>query len=347
MKMTFADARQLAMDVLGNHGMPPDHAAIVADHLVDAAGAGHAFAGLPRVMALVQHLKDHPAGGPITITEKTGSSAVVEGGGNNGYVTSLMAIDKAMDLARKSGVGIVSVRDTWFSGRLAYYVERAAREGFIALHTASTQARVAPAGGIDRIFGTNPISFAFPCDPEPLVVDFGTGMTTWGNVLLRQKLGRELDPGAAVDAEGNPTRDPGAALDGAFLPWGGHRGYGLALVVQVLAILAGGKMVADEVTDSGFFFLVFDPKVLGAEADFTRQVTELVDHIENSRPALGIEKVRVPGRGSLARRRAAQEAGTIEVDQAVYDTLAALRDGPADRTERHTNFQTAKGTECD
>jgi LDH2 family malate/lactate/ureidoglycolate dehydrogenase len=325
MLLSFADARQLAVDVLVAHGMPLDHAGIVGDHLVDAAGAGHAFAGLPRVMALVEHLTDHPAGAPITVTDRSASSAVIDGGGNNGYVTSLIGIDKAMALARASGVGVVGIKNTWFSGRLAYYVERAARAGFMAFHTASTQARVAPSGGIDRIFGTNPVAFAFPCDPEPLVIDFGTGMTTWGNVLLRRKLGQPLEPGAAVDAEGNPTLDPSAALEGAFLPWGGHRGYGLALVVQVLAMMAGGKMVAEEVTDSGFFFLVIDPAMLGSAEEFKANVTSLVAHIEASRPAPGTEKVRVHGRGSLAKRAKAQAAGMIEVDQAVYDTLVALK----------------------
>ena len=325
MLLTFAEAKALAVDVLVAHGMPADHAGIVGDHLVDAAGAGHAFAGLPRVMALVEHLKDHPAGAPITVTDRSASSAVIDGAGNNGYVTSLIGIDKAMDLARASGVGVVGIKNTWFSGRLAYYVERAARAGYMAFHTASTQARVAPAGGIDRIFGTNPVAFAFPCDPDPLVIDFGTGMTTWGNVLLRRKLGKELEPGSAVDAQGNPTVDPAAALEGAFLPWGGHRGYGLALVVQALAVMAGGKMVAEEVTDSGFFFLVIDPELLGSGDAFKSNITSLVAHIEGSRPAPGTDRVRVHGRGSLAKRAKAQAAGVIEVDQAVYDTLMGLR----------------------
>ena len=107
MQLTFAEAKTLAVDVLSSHGMPLDHAGIVADHLIDAAGAGHAFAGLPRVMALVEHLKDHPAGRPITITERGPGAAVIDGGGNNGYVTSLIGIDKAIDLARTSGVGVV------------------------------------------------------------------------------------------------------------------------------------------------------------------------------------------------------------------------------------------------
>lgn len=327
MQMTFTDARRLAVDVLSSHGVPTDHAGIVADHLIDAAAAGHAFAGLPRILALVTHLKDHPAGAPITIERRGQNAALIDGGGNNGYVTSLMGIDQAVELARETGVGIVGIHNTWFSGRLAYYVERAARQGFIAFHTANTMARVAPSGGIDRIFGTNPMAFAFPCDPDPLVVDFGTGMTTWGEVLLRQKLGKPLEPGSAVDSKGQPTTDPTAALLGAFLPWGGHRGYGLSLVVQVLAVLCGGKIVADQVADSGFFFLAIDPEVLMPLEEFRGNVAELVGKIEASRPAPGAVKVRVPGRSSAGRRAEAQARGTIEVDDAIYQTLIALRNG--------------------
>ena len=106
MQLSFADARQLAIDVLSSHGMPVDHAAIVADHLIDATCAGHAFAGLPRVLALISHLKDFPAGRPIVVTDRTRNSAVIDGADNNGYVTSLIGIDKAI-----SDVGDVSKAD--------------------------------------------------------------------------------------------------------------------------------------------------------------------------------------------------------------------------------------------
>lgn len=328
MKLKIAEARDLAADVLVAHGMPRDHAEIVGDHLVDAAGAGHAFAGLPRVIALVENLKTCPPNGNINIETKSPASALIDGDGVNGYVTSLVAIDKAIEIARERGIGVVGVHDTWFSGRLAYYVERAARAGFIALHTANTQARVAPAGGMERIFGTNPVAFAFPCDPDPVVVDFGTGMTTWGDVLLRKKLGKPLEPGVAVDVEGQPTTDPAAALLGAFLPWGGHRGYGMALVSQILGILSGSETVIDKVSDCGFFFLVFDPSLLMPLPEFKTRLAELVTQIESSRPLPGMDSVRVHGRGSAARRARTLESGFIEVEKVVYDTLKAMRDGP-------------------
>lgn len=330
MRVLFSDAHALAAEVLIKHGVDAQHAEIVADHLVDAAAAGHAFAGLPRVLALVENLKKRPPARPITVTVKSPNSAIVNGGGTNGYVTSLVGIDKAIELATQSGVGIVGISDTWFSGRLAYYVERAARKGFIAIHTANTMARVAPSGGIDRIFGTNPIAFAFPAEPDPLVVDFGTGMTTWGDVLLRQKLGNPLDPGVAVDPEGRPTIDPTEALEGAFMPWGGHRGSGLSLVVQVLGILCGSAVIVEEVSDCGFFFLVFNPELLMPLDRFRTSVTKLVEQIEASRPAAGVSKVRVPGRSSAVKRRQAETAGTIEVDNAIYEALNRMRRGDSE-----------------
>ena len=325
-QVTFDDARCLVIDILHKYGVARDHGLLVADHLIDAASAGHGFAGLPRVLALVEQLRDQPAAGPIAYHRKSRNSLAIDGGGNNGYVTSLYGIDRAIGLAKETGVGIVGISNTWFSGRLAYYVERAARAGFVAMHMANTAARVAPSGGIDRIFGTNPIAFAFPCEPEPLVIDFGTGMTTWGEVLLREKLGKPLEEEWAVDGSGQPTTDPSAALAGAFLPWGGHRGYGVALAVQIFGILCGSKTVVRDVSDCGFFFLVFDPELLMPLDQFRARVTELVQEIEESRAAPGVERVRVPGRGSASRRAATLEKGAIEVDEAVYATLVRLRE---------------------
>lgn len=326
MRISIAQAHKLAVDVLTRYDVCQEHAEIVADHLIDATAAGHPFAGLPRVMALVSNLKEREPARPIKVERRSANSAIIDGGGTNGYVTSLVGIDTAIELARENGVGIVGISDTWFSGRLAYYVERAARAGMVAFHTANTLARVAPSGGVDRIFGTNPLAFAFPCDPDPLVIDFGTGMTTWGDVLLREKLGKPLEPGCAVDPQGNPTTDPTKALEGAFIPWGGHRGYGLSLVVQLLGVMCGSRIVVDEVSACGFFFFVMDPALLTSPAAFKADVTALAAHIEQSRPAPGVGEVRVPGRKSSRLRREALASGMIDVDEEILSTLESLRD---------------------
>jgi LDH2 family malate/lactate/ureidoglycolate dehydrogenase len=239
---------------------------------------------------------------------------------------SIAAIDKAIEICKKSGVAVVGAHNTWFSGRLAYYVERAARQGYVAMHTTNTTARVAPFGGIDRVMGTNPFAIAFPSEDDPMVIDIGTAATTWGNVILSRTKGEALRAGVAVDPGGQPTVDPDAAVAGAFLPWGGHRGSGLALAVQLLGILAGSAVVIEDVRNWGLFFLVFDPRLLMPGDEFKSRVSELRKVIHATRPASGTQKVRAPGEGSTQQRKRATAAGVIQVDDRIVSRLLELSD---------------------
>lgn len=328
MRLSQPEARALASGVLVRHGMPDEHAHIVAVHLVDAMVAGHAFAGLPRIPAIVAELVKKGPGGPIRVTAETAASASIDGGDVNGYVVSVIAADKAIEIAQRTGIAVVGACNTWFSGRLAYYVERIARAGLVVLHTANTAARVAPFGGAERILGTNPIAFGFPCGEEPVILDIGTSAVTWGETLLRQATQRPLEPGTAVDAEGRPTNDPTAALAGAFLTWGGARGGCLAFAAQLFGILAGSDPVLRETRNSGFFFLAFKPELLMPADEFGARVSALRAAVEGSRPADGFDAVRIPGDRSRELRRANADAD-VEVDAAVHRHLVALRDGGA------------------
>ena len=324
MQLTISEATDLVVRALTRHRMSERCARRVADHLVDAALCGHEFSSLPRVLAIVEELRSRPPAGEIRVVRETATSALIDGGDNIGYAVSITAIDKAVEICAKSGVAIVGVNNTWFSGRLAYYVERAARQGYVAIHTTNTTGRVAPFGGIDRILGTNPIAIAFPGEDDPLIIDLGTSATSWGDVVLSRAKGEALPAGVAVDADGRPTVDPEAALAGAFLPWGGQRGSGLSLAIQLLGVLAGSPVVIDDASSFGLFFLVFDPKLLMPGEQFRSRVSDLRKVIRASRPADGVAKVRVPGDGSMAKRRRALAAGVIQLDDRVYSRILEL-----------------------
>lgn len=326
MEIRIPDAIELAERVLMRYGVRPEYARMTAEHLVDAALCGHEFSSLPRLPAIVEELREKPPAGEVRVLRETERSAVIDGGDNLAYAVSVIAVDKAVELAGKSGIAVVGVNNTWFSGRLAYYVERAAREGFVALHTTNTTARVAPHGGIDRLFGTNPFAIAFPASDDPLIIDFGTAATTWGEAILCKNKGEALPEGVAVDAQGNPTRDPDAAIDGAFLPWGGHRGSAMSLVIQLLAVLAGSEPVVKESGRFGLFFLLFDPGLLMAADQYKSRVTELRQIIKTSRPGPGMAQVRVPGETSLRKRRENTAAGVVRVDDRIYARIVALLD---------------------
>lgn len=254
MQLGTAEATDLGVRVLVRHGSAPEHARIVADHLVEAALCGHEFSSLPRLIAIVNELKNKPRPGVIRVTREDGCFAHVDGGDNVAYVTSLIAVDKGIDICRRTGIAVVTANNTWFSGRCAYYVERAARQGFVAMHTTNTTARVTPFGGTERLMGTNPFAIAFPSLDDPMVIDIGTSAITWGDVVLMQTKGEPLPEGVAVDPQGGLTLDPAAALAGAFLTWGGQRGSALSIAVQLLGVLAGSPTVIDQTGNFGLFF---------------------------------------------------------------------------------------------
>jgi LDH2 family malate/lactate/ureidoglycolate dehydrogenase len=326
-RIAIPEALQLAIDVFIRAAMRPEHAAMIGDHVLHAQAAGDAAGGLARVIALVEAFRERPPATEIAVTDMGRSSAIVDGGGHTGYVTSVLAMDKAIALARETGFGLVGLRNSWFSGQLAYYVERAASAGLIAIHCTNAKARVAPTGGVEAVLGTNPIAFGFPAEPEAIVIDIGTSAITVAELMMRQKLGQAMEPEVAVDRDGNPTTDPAAAWSGALMHWGGHRGYGIALAVQLFGILGGGATVVRDVAGSGFLFLVIDPALLMPLDDFKAHASNLVAHLERSRPAAGGDAVRVHGRGSARLRRESLARGTFEIEDSVHRTLLDMRAG--------------------
>ena len=326
MQLTITEATDLAVRALTRAGMSAENARITADHLVDAALCGHEFSSLPRVLALAEALRGKPPAGPTRVVRENHCSALLDGGDNVAYVVSIHAVDKAIEIARKNGVAVVCANNAWFSGRLAYYVERAARQGFIAMHTTNTTARVAPYGGVDRLMGTNPFAIAFPSDDDPIIIDIGTSATTWGDVVLARTKGEPLAEGVAVNPAGQATRDPQEALDGAILPWGGARGSGLALAVQLLGILAGSELVIDDISNYGLFFVVIDPKLFMPSDQFPARVSVFRQVVTSNRAQTGAGAVRMPGDSSQQKRRINREKGVIFLDEKVYARLRELVD---------------------
>mgnify|MGYP003337514885 FL=1 len=327
MNLTVEEATTLTVQVFTRHGMSPRCARMVAEHFVDAAQAGHEFASLSRLPFLAKIMQGRPPAGEISVLSETENSALIDGCDNIGYAVSVVAIDKAIALCRKSGIAMVSARNTWASGRLAYYVERAARQGFIGIHAVHGPARTAPHGGRDALLGTNPIAFAFPSEDDPVIIDMSMSAITYGGTALAKAKGEKLREGVAIDGEGRPTVDPAEALKGAFRTWGEHRGYGLSLAVQLLGMLSGSGPVVRDEHHYGLFFLVIDPQLVMPRDEYQSRVSELRKTINASRPVPGVEQVRMPGDGSLAHRRRAREAGaaaTIHVDDGVYASIRAL-----------------------
>jgi L-2-hydroxycarboxylate dehydrogenase (NAD+) len=180
---------------------------------------------------------------------------------------------------------------------------------------------VAPPGGIRPMLGTNPIAFAVPSSRGPIVLDMGTSAYMMTELVLRERLGELLPEGVAIGPDGEPTRDPALARRGALLPFGGYKGFGLALMMQALGVLAGSSLASEG--DYGYLFLAFQPGLIGSADVFERRVTELIDRIKATPRQRGVGEIRIPSERAFRSRERLLVEG-LEIDRLVFDALVAL-----------------------
>lgn len=321
--LSLPDARALVAAAMTACGHSAGAADTIADHLLDCELRGLSFGGLARALSVAERIRTTEAPPePIRVVAETPVSATVDGGDQVGYLVGMHALQLAVTKARAQGIAVVGARNTWYTGMFSYYLEKAAAAGLAGMIAGSGPAVVAPHGGTESRFGTNPIAFGFPATPTPVIWDIGTSAVMYGEVTLKARLGEKLPPGQAYDAAGVPTLDPAAALDGAFGVWGGHKGSGLALVVQLLGMMTGAAADPPGVSDCGFFAVLFDPGVLTDPDDYRQRITAFAESVRATRPVEGGSPVRVPFDRSVTRREETLRRGTVDVPEAV---VAALR----------------------
>lgn len=322
MILTINEARQLVRASMLAFDHSQEEADIIADHLIDCELRGLSFGGLARALSVIDRIRDTVTPRrPITLLKDSPVSASLDGGDQVGYLVGHRATGIAIEKARQTGLAVVGASKTWYTGMFSYYLEMVTAAGFAGMIAGSGGYKVAPHGGTEGRFSTNPIAFGFPSTDKPVIWDIGTSGVMLGEVVLKMRLGEQLSEGLAFDAEGKATRDPEAALQGAFTVWGGHKGSGLAMVVQLLGMLAGQAMAPESLRDCGFFILVIDPSLLGDAADFQARVAAYADSLRSTRPVDPEKAVRVPFERSMAERDRRLAANIIEVPDIVYEAL--------------------------
>jgi LDH2 family malate/lactate/ureidoglycolate dehydrogenase len=322
-RLSVAEQRALGCRALTRIGLTADEAEIVTDHLIDNSLCGYAFAGLPRILAMAEAPQIKLPRRPIGILHETPVSALLDGGNHVGYIAVLRGAETALQKARATGVGIVGIAHTWFSGRNAYYLEKIARAGFVGIHTVGGSPMVVPTGATQPALGTNPLAIALPCDPDPFMFDMGTGATTWGEVMLRTYTGENFPDGIGVDAQGRPTNSAAEIAKGGLLPFGGHKGFGLSLAIQAMGLLAGASLAHGSLLDFGPLFIVFDPGILVPRERFKAELSELITTIKALPRQPGVTEIRIPSERAY-REREQRRAEGIFLERRVYDRLMAL-----------------------
>src|ERR1700759_5054503 len=315
-KLSVVEARDLAEGALRGIGYDGDEAR------VDAALCGYEYSGLAKILNTPDAAHFQRPRRPVKVLRETDVSLALDGGNNVGMLALYRAAEAAIKKAAAHGVAVVTVTDAFMSGRSAYFVEMIAKAGLVAIHTAASGPMVAPPGGAKPVLGTNPLAIAIPTSREPIVLDIGTSAYMMTEGLLRERLGEQLPEGVAIGPDGEATRDAALARRGALLPFGGYKGFGLALMIQALGLLAGAG--SDRESDYGYLFIAFKPDLIGPADVFNRQVTELIDRIKATPRQAGVDDIRIPSERAFRSREQLSREG-LSFDQLVFDGLVALR----------------------
>jgi LDH2 family malate/lactate/ureidoglycolate dehydrogenase len=322
-RLSVSEAQALGESALRKLGLTPEEATTVATHLVDASTWGYEFAGLPRILVIAGRPELKKPRMPIAIVKETPSSALLDAGNNMGYVALLRAVEVAIEKVRNTGIAIIGLRNTWFSGRNAYYMEKIARAGFAAISIGSSTPTVVPPGAARKVLGTNPLTIALPGKNDPFIFDTGTASVMSGEVLMKAFLGEEFHDIVGIDRNGTPTRAARDIAEGGVFPFGGHRGYGLSIAIQALGLIAGARMRNGDVCDFAHLFIAFDPGLFMPAEQFTSELEELLSRIRGLPRQPGVSEIRIPSERGFREREIRCRQGIV-VKKAVVERLRAL-----------------------
>ena len=332
MEIDRTRAIEVATEAFRAHGISEADARRTAEVLVSADARGkhsHGLLRLPRFVRGIEHGNVDPDGSIEVVAERDGT-ATINGGSRLGPVVASAATTEAMDRADECGVGVVGVYESNHLGMLGYYTDQLQREGYVGIAITNTEPAMPPHGGAEPVLGTNPIAIGLPTDPV-FNLDMSTSAIARGTVLHRKEAGGTLPEGVALDAEGAPTTDPAAALDGTILPFGGPKGSGLAIAVEILAGGLVGAAMGEDVTGTyhtrdpctkGDLFLAIDPAAMGAR-DFDERASAFLTDLVTSEPAADAEEIRLPGQRSVERDRTTT---AIQVDDELWADVRGLAD---------------------
>jgi LDH2 family malate/lactate/ureidoglycolate dehydrogenase len=303
-------ARRWASSVFGACGMNRDDATTVADQLVSDDLRGVLSHGLIRVRNYVQRLTTgsiDPTGEPHVVRQN-GATALVDGGNAMGQVVAVHAMDTALEIATKQGTGSVAVRRSNHFGTCAHYALRAADRQMIGIATTVSAGNVMPPwGAAEPLLGNNPFGIAVPAKNHPhLVLDISFSVVAGGKVLLAAKRGEQIPPTWALGPDGLPETDAVRAAQNVVVqPLGGHKGYGLALMMAMLAAILPGAAFGRDVQsmrddfagaqDVGHWFSVVDPASFGDPDEFRARVDHAIDAMHSASLAVGNDRILVPG----------------------------------------------------
>lgn len=315
-------------------GIEEKHATTIAEHLVLANLRGIDSHGVSKVSIYTKRLEENIVNidTSYSILKETPVSALLDGKNSMGIPIATKGMEIAVEKAKETGVGIVGIHHSNHAGMLAAYTSYAAANNCIALATTNAPPSMAPWGGREKFFGTNPFSYGIPTGNEiDIVFDMATTVVAKGKIVLAERENRQIPLGWAISKDGKETTNPKEALDGIILPTGGPKGYGIAFLVEVLSgLLTGanyGPYIGDLFTNFekeqnvGQFFIVMRADLFEDIDVFKERMDRLVKEIREVKRMDNVDKIYLPGEIELELKAKREKAGIPVSQEIVHDLI--------------------------
>ena len=311
--MNSSKLKTIIKKIFIKYNLSKDHASISADALINAELVGAYGHGLSRLKMYCDRISKKVINPKAKIKVKKISQSIAHVDGNNsiGFVAADIAIKTAISNAKKTGIGLVAVKNSGHYGLSGYYAEQAVKKGLMVMVFTNAPPAVAPHGALKSLFGTNPICFGTPTGSKvPFILDTSISMINRGKIRVAAREGTKIPEGVALDKFGKPTIDAKKALEGVQLPIAGFRGSGLAWMVDILSgVLTGGNhagRVKDPFTDFsgpqniGHLFFVLKPNLFVGNS-FNKRIKDNIKTIKKLPKIKGVKEILYPGQSKFNR----------------------------------------------
>lgn len=324
-----AEVLSLAEEILQSVGTPTDYAISVAESLVQAQEVGHASHGIIRLLEYTDSVKRKVIDPEVrpTIFRDEGATAIIDSHWGWGQIACKYAVELVSKKAKEFGIAIVSIKDCNHIGRVGEYVELLAAQNLISMMWCNADPAVAAYGGKDRLFGTNPLAVGIPSNDVPVVIDFATAASAEGKLRVARANGSSIPLGTVIDKEGRESTDPNDFYEGgALLPFGGHKGYCLSLMIELLGGTLSGNhpsMNAGYSHGYGTVLLAIDPEKFFGGALFKDEISEATKKIRATTPTKIDQPVLIPGDVENNQRKL--NTLSIQISETIWNSVNELR----------------------
>ncbi len=329
MKIAIEEAKKISNDILKAAGLSLDEAMLTTENLIEAELAGKKTHGLLRLISFKNQTDDYTINSDnqgLDIISQTANSLYINGHRKLGTPIIYKSLEIAFDKIKESKVVCVGLKDIQVSGYIGDYARKATEKNLIFIGFHNSPGGLVPYGTIQEMWGTNPFTVGIPTEGAPVILDMASSQITWGDLLISKNEGKQIKPGMAIDSSGEITTDPSEVMDGGgLLPFFGHKGSGLAFVIELLGGALTGSGVGNSIPGGwGSFYIIIDPTMFRPLNDFKNDIGTAIKELKNAPRENGFKEIFFAGEQSNNSRERHLSEESLEITENLYKALMEI-----------------------